>query len=49
MKEHGGDLLHMILDGDGHIYVCGDVSMAADVFRTLQVKVDVFCIWFQNQ
>nr|QNG40941.1 nitric oxide synthase [Placozoa sp. H4] len=36
MKEHGGDLLHMILDGDGHIYVCGDVSMAADVFRTLQ-------------
>ncbi|EDV29685.1 uncharacterized protein TRIADDRAFT_19964 [Trichoplax adhaerens] len=36
MKDHGGDLLHTILDEDGHIYVCGDVSMAADVSRTIQ-------------
>lgn len=48
MKDHGGDLLHMILDGDGHIYVCGDVSMAADVSRTIQVQVDIFRNWTRN-
>ena len=29
-------IVHQLIEERGHFYVCGDISMAADVGRTLQ-------------
>ncbi|EDV20662.1 uncharacterized protein TRIADDRAFT_31504 [Trichoplax adhaerens] len=36
LSQNGNEVLAMLLDDDGHIYVCGDVSMAAGVTRAIQ-------------
>ncbi len=36
LKENADDVVHQLIEERGHFYVCGDISMAADVCRTLQ-------------
>lgn len=37
LKKEAFDVCEKMLSQKGHFYVCGDVSMAEDVCRTLQV------------
>lgn len=37
LKQEAFDICEKLLSQQGHFYVCGDVSMAEDVCRTLQV------------
>ena len=36
MKENSKKIAKQIMEDGGHFYVCGDISMAADVNKTLQ-------------
>ena len=36
LKENAETVVRQLIEDRGHIYVCGDISMAADVCRTLQ-------------
>ena len=36
LKENADKVVNQLIDERGHFYVCGDISMAADVCRTLQ-------------
>jgi hypothetical protein len=36
LKENADSIVQQLIEERGHFYVCGDVSMAADVGRTLQ-------------
>ena len=36
LKENADKIVNQLIDERGHFYVCGDISMAADVCRTLQ-------------
>nr|QIA61846.1 nitric-oxide synthase [Halichondria panicea] len=36
LKENADAVVHQLIEERGHFYVCGDISMAADVCRTLQ-------------
>ena len=40
LKETAFEICDMLVSQHGHFYVCGDVSMAADVCRTLQVNLE---------
>jgi len=35
VKKHGKDVYHKIVNQHGHVYVCGDVAMAADVYSVI--------------
>ena len=35
VKKHGKDVYHKIVNQSGHVYVCGDVAMAADVYSVI--------------
>ena len=37
LKKNADSIVHQLMEERGHFYVCGDISMAADVSRTLQV------------
>ena len=37
LKKNADAIIHQLMEERGHFYVCGDISMAADVSRTLQV------------
>lgn len=36
LKENADKIVNQLIEERGHFYVCGDISMAADVCRTLQ-------------
>ena len=36
LKKNADTIVQQLIEERGHFYVCGDVSMAADVGRTLQ-------------
>lgn len=37
LREHYSDqIVELLQDQGGHIYVCGDVTMAGDVLKTIQ-------------
>ena len=36
LKENAEKIIKQLMEERGHFYVCGDISMAADVCRTLQ-------------
>lgn len=36
LKENASKIVKQLIEERGHFYVCGDISMAADVCRTLQ-------------
>lgn len=36
IKNNADKIVKELMEERGHIYVCGDISMAADVCRTLQ-------------
>lgn len=38
LKDEGFDVCEKLLSQSAHFYVCGDVKMADDVCRTLQVN-----------
>ena len=37
LKKNADSIVRQLIEERGHFYVCGDISMAADVGRTLQV------------
>ena len=39
MKEEAFDICEKLLSHQAHLYVCGDVKMADDVCKTLQVRL----------
>ena len=39
LKKNADTVVKQLIEERGHFYVCGDISMAADVCRTLQVCV----------
>ena len=39
LKKNAETVVKQLIEERGHFYVCGDISMAADVCRTLQVCV----------
>lgn len=41
IKEKSSDICDLILNDNGHVYVCGGAAMAEDVSKTLQVIVKV--------
>ena len=41
LKKNADKVVKQLIEERGHFYVCGDISMAADVCRTLQVCVCV--------
>lgn len=49
MKEEAFDICEQLLCQKAHFYVCGDVKMADDVCKTLQVVIRYynvrFCYW----
>ena len=36
LKENADNIVRQLMEARGHVYVCGDISMAADVCRTIQ-------------
>ena len=38
LQKNADSIVRQLLEEGGHFYVCGDISMAADVTRTLQVS-----------
>ena len=46
LKEEAFDICEKLLSQQAHFYVCGDVKMADDVCRTLQVILRISSISF---
>lgn len=38
IKKHANEIYDMLVNKNGHFYVCGDVSMADDVYNSLEVN-----------
>jgi len=37
LKKNADEIIELLMESQAHFYVCGDISMAADVYRTLEV------------
>ena len=46
MKEEAFDICEQLLCQKAHFYVCGDVKMADDVCKTLQVVIRYYNVRF---
>ena len=45
LKQEADYVIQKLLRESGHLYVCGDVSMAADVYKTIEVLLDIlWCV-----
>ena len=38
LKKNADEITELLMESQAHFYVCGDISMAADVYRTLEVS-----------
>lgn len=37
LKKNSNEIIELLMESQAHFYVCGDISMASDVYRTLEV------------
>jgi len=38
LKKNANEVIELLMESQAQFYVCGDISMAADVYRTLEVS-----------
>ena len=43
LRKNADEIVELLMESQAHFYVCGDISMASDVFRTIEVSIVLWC------